>query len=45
MSLASRVVVVIIAAMVFLVRLGVALYRAHVDGRIAARHARQERQP
>jgi hypothetical protein len=22
-----------------------ALYRAHVDGRIAARHARQERQP
>ncbi|WP_431873939.1 hypothetical protein [Amycolatopsis sacchari] len=45
MSTAAQVVVVIIAVTVFLIRLVTALYRAHVDGRIAARHARQERQP
>jgi hypothetical protein len=44
MSTAAQVVVVIIAATVFVVRLVTALYHARVDGRIAARHARQERQ-
>ncbi|WP_260473812.1 hypothetical protein [Amycolatopsis balhimycina] len=37
--------VLVIAATVFVVRLVVALYHARVDGRVAARRARQERQP
>jgi hypothetical protein len=35
----------VIAATVFVVRLVAAMHRARVDGRIAARRARQERQP
>ncbi|MGH4016929.1 MAG: hypothetical protein ACRDSL_23970 [Pseudonocardiaceae bacterium] len=45
MSPVTQVIVVIIAATVFLVRLVAALYHAHLDGQIAARRARQERQP
>ncbi len=45
MNAAAQVVVVVIAATVFLARLVAALYRANVDGQIAARRARQERQP
>ncbi|WP_020663233.1 hypothetical protein [Amycolatopsis benzoatilytica] len=45
MSSAAQVVVLVIAVTVFVVRLVAALYHARVDGRIAARHARQERQP
>jgi len=45
MTPAAQVAVVVIAATVFVVRLVTALYHAHVDGRIAARRARQERQP
>jgi hypothetical protein len=37
MSAAAQVVVVVIAATVLLARLMAALYRAHADGRIAAR--------
>ena len=45
MSPAAQVVVVVIAATVFVVRLVAALCRAHADGQIAARRARQVRQP
>ncbi|GAB2981243.1 hypothetical protein LWP59_38380 [Amycolatopsis acidiphila] len=45
MSPAGQVVVLVIAATVFVVRLIAAIYHARVDGRIAARRARQERQP
>lgn len=44
MSLAAQVVVVVLAATVFVIRLVAALYHVHVDGQIAARR-RQERQP
>ncbi|GDY31821.1 hypothetical protein [Gandjariella thermophila] len=42
MSPAAQTILVAIAALVFLVRLSAALYRARVDGQIAARHARRE---
>jgi hypothetical protein len=42
MSSVAQVVVLVIAATVFVVRLVAALYHARVDGRIAAR---QERRP
>lgn len=45
MSAAAQIIVVVIAATVFLIRLVAALYRAHADGQIAARRAHQERQP
>jgi ABC-type methionine transport system permease subunit len=45
MSPTAQVVVVVIAATVFVIRLVAALYRTHADGQIAARRARQERQP
>jgi len=45
MSPAAQIVVVVIAATVFVIRLVVALHHAHVDGRIAAHRARQEQQP
>lgn len=45
MSPTAQVIVLVIAATVFLVRLVAALCHARVDGRIAARRARQERQP
>ncbi|WP_298182849.1 hypothetical protein [Saccharomonospora sp.] len=44
MSPAAQAVLVVIAALVFLLRLAAAIYRAHVDGQIAARHARKEGQ-
>ena len=45
MSPAAQIAVAVIAATVFLIRLVAALYHAHVDGQLATRHARQERQP
>ena len=42
MSAAAHIVLVAAAA-VFVIRLVAALYQARVDGRIAARRARQER--
>jgi ABC-type methionine transport system permease subunit len=45
MSTATQVIVLVIAATVFIARLVAALYHSRVDGRIAARRARQERQP
>ncbi|GAA4838834.1 hypothetical protein [Saccharopolyspora rosea] len=44
MSPAAQVALVVIAALVFLLRLTAAIYRARVDGQIAARHARKEQQ-
>jgi len=44
MSPAAQAVLVVIAALVFLLRLAAAIYRARVDGQIAARHARKEGQ-
>lgn len=45
MSPATQIIVLAIAATVFFLRLLAALYHARVDGRIAGRRARQERQP
>jgi hypothetical protein len=42
MNAAIQTVLTIAVATVFLVRPGVAIYHARVDGRIAARHARME---
>jgi hypothetical protein len=45
MNTAIQVVVLVIVAVVFVVRLVAALYHAYVDGQIAARRDHQERQP
>jgi hypothetical protein len=45
MSPAAQVVVLAIAATVFVVRLVTSLHQARVDGRIAAHHASQGRRP
>lgn len=44
MSPAAQFVLVVLAAVVFLIRLAAAIYRARVDGQIAARHARKQGQ-
>ncbi|MGI8307068.1 hypothetical protein [Saccharopolyspora hattusasensis] len=43
MSAAAQTILLVIAAVMFLVRLAAAIYRARVDGQIAARHKRKER--
>lgn len=43
MSPAAQAVLVLVAALVFLIRLAVALYHANVDAKIAAHRARGER--
>lgn len=44
MSVASQVFVGTVAGAVMVVRVAVAIHRARVDGRIAERHARDERE-
>lgn len=44
MSPAAQAVLVVIAALVFLIRLAAAIRCARVDGQIAARHARKRDQ-